>query len=537
MRFGPLAPRDAMGGVLAHGVMAGAVSLRKGLVIGADHVAALEAAGVDTVIVAIAGPNDLGEDEAAARIARAAAGPDSVRCGAPATGRVNLFAAQDGLLVVDRARIDRLNSLDEALTLATLPSFKPVVAGEMIGTVKIIPFFVDNGLVETGETVLAGLERAVMVRPFARLRIGAISTLLPGIKASLVDKTIATFGRRLAALGGNAVMSDRRVAHATDALAAALREEAPAHELIVVFGATAISDRRDVIPAAIEAAGGTVIHLGMPVDPGNLLLIGQIGACRVIGAPGCARSPAENGFDWVLQRLIAGVATGRAEIRAMGVGGLLMEIVSRPQPRDDVGAAAGAVAAVVLAAGRSTRMGRNKLAELIAGEPVVRHVVKVALDARLRPVRVVTGHDPATIHAALDGLDVAFVHNADFESGMAGSLRAGLAALPDGVQAAIVLLGDMPLISEGTLAALIEAHRQRPEALAIVPTVDGQRANPVLIGRGLFAAVQGLSGDIGARKLIETLADGVIEVEVGDAGALIDVDTPESLEAVRRIRT
>jgi molybdenum cofactor cytidylyltransferase len=393
---------------------------------------------------------------------------------------------------------------------------------------------VEAALVEAGLRALAGPEPAIAVKPFAARRIGAISTTLPTLKPSVIDKTVATFGQRLQALGGNRVATDRRVPHDALPLAAMLREEAPAHDLIVVFGAAAITDRRDVIPAAIEAAGGEVVHLGMPVDPGNLLLIGRIGPCRIIGAPGCARSPAENGFDWVLQRLIAGVAVGRADIQAMGVGGLLMEIVSRPQPREGAGAAA--VAAVVLAAGRSTRMGRNKLIERVAGEPVVRHAVKAAINAGLRPVRVVTGNDPDAIHTALEGLDVGFVHNPNFASGMAGSLKAGIAALPDGAQAAVVLLGDMPLVGDDTLAALVRAHAAQPEALAVVPTVDGQRANPVLIGRGLFAAVQGLSGDVGARKLIETLGEGVVEVEVGDAGALLDVDTQEALEAARRIR-
>lgn len=104
-------------------------------------------------------------------------------------------------------------------------------------------------------------------------------------------------------------------------------------DLVVIFGASAIADRRDVIPAGIEAAGGSVAHLGMPVDPGNLLLVGAYGPVPVIGAPGCARSPKENGFDWVLHRLLAALPVTRADIVALGVGGLLMEIVSRPQPR------------------------------------------------------------------------------------------------------------------------------------------------------------------------------------------------------------
>jgi molybdenum cofactor cytidylyltransferase len=124
------------------------------------------------------------------------------------------------------------------------------------------------------------------------------------------------------------------VPHEAPSLAEALRRaDLIGPDIVVVFGASAISDRRDVIPAAIEMAGGRIEHLGMPVDPGNLLLIAQMQGKPVLGAPGCARSPKENGFDWVLQRLLAGLTVGRAEIVALGVGGLLMEIKTRPQPR------------------------------------------------------------------------------------------------------------------------------------------------------------------------------------------------------------
>src|SRR5262249_57563189 len=105
-------------------------------------------------------------------------------------------------------------------------------------------------------------------------------------------------------------------------------------KLVLIFGASAIPDRRDVIPAAIEAAGGNVEHFGMPVDPGNLMLIGSAAGRAVLGAPGCARSPKENGFDWILARLLCGLPVRRSDITGMGVGGLLMEIVTRPQPRE-----------------------------------------------------------------------------------------------------------------------------------------------------------------------------------------------------------
>jgi molybdenum cofactor cytidylyltransferase len=165
------------------------------------------------------------------------------------------------------------------------------------------------------------------------MRVGVVSTLLPGLKPSTVAKTLRILRERLAHSGAT-VGGDREVPHETQALAQAIDAVEPDSDLVIVFGASAITDRRDVIPAAIESAGGAIEQFGMPVDPGNLLLLGRTRSGKtVLGAPGCARSPKENGFDWVLDRLLADVPVTPQDIRRMGAGGLLMEIVSRPQPR------------------------------------------------------------------------------------------------------------------------------------------------------------------------------------------------------------
>ncbi|MBL8587981.1 MAG: molybdopterin-binding protein [Methylobacteriaceae bacterium] len=329
MKFESLAPRAAVGAIVAHTARIGGVSLKKGALVTPEAAEALAAAGLESLVVARLEADDVGEDEAAAALAAAVAG-EGIRIERAFTGRANLFAARAGVLRADVARVDALNAVDEAITLATLPAMKPVVEGEMIATVKIIPFAAPRALVERAIAAGAG---ALAVAGYRPMRVIAISTLAPGLKPSVIDKTMRVLVERLAPTGAKLV-GERRVAHAPQALAqaiAAAREEA---DLIIVFGASAITDRRDVIPAALEAAGGEVAHFGMPVDPGNLLMIGAIGGKPVIGAPGCARSPRENGFDWVLHRLIAGVPVGAADIRGMGVGGLLMEIVSRPQPRE-----------------------------------------------------------------------------------------------------------------------------------------------------------------------------------------------------------
>ncbi|CAM3079767.1 MULTISPECIES: molybdopterin-binding protein [Methylobacterium] len=331
MRFGPVPVAEAAGLISAHTVRRDGITLRKGAVIPEDAAAGLARVGLSEIVAAALEPGDVGEDAAAARLAAHLRGPN-LRAEAPFTGRCNLFAETAGVLTLAPARIDAVNAIDEAVTVATLPPFKPVVEGEMVATVKIIPYAVAGAVLAQACAAENGC--ALAVAPYRRLRVGVVSTRLPSLKETTIDRTLRVLAERLAPAGAAIVFEDR-VAHAAEAVAAALIEaiDGAGADLVVVFGASAIADRRDVIPAGIAAAGGRVEHLGMPVDPGNLLLVGSRAGVPVVGAPGCARSPKENGFDWILHRLLADLPVTRADIVALGVGGLLMEIVSRPQPR------------------------------------------------------------------------------------------------------------------------------------------------------------------------------------------------------------
>jgi len=331
VKFGQVPVEEAIGALAAHSVRAGEMVVKKGTLVTADIAMRLKQAGVGVLIAAQFESGDVAEDEAASQLAHALAGLN-VTVEAPFTGRSNLHAQTSGVLVIDTDAIHGLNAVDEAMTAATLPAYKPVVAGEMVGTVKIIPYAIPDSLLQKGIDRIG--KGALRVAPYTRHAVGVISTVLPGLKPSVVDKTVAVLGRRLEPAQAR-VVEDRRVVHEAAALAQELASQASGEaDLIVIFGASAIADRRDVIPSAIEMAGGRVDHFGMPVDPGNLLLVGSIAGKPVIGAPGCARSPKENGFDWILHRLLADVPVTRADIMALGVGGLLMEIVSRPQPRE-----------------------------------------------------------------------------------------------------------------------------------------------------------------------------------------------------------
>ena len=533
MKFGSVPVTEAEGGIAVHSIRKTGLVLKKGTLIGPSEVAAMRAAGVGELVVARLEPGDVSEDQAAADIAGAVAG-EGVRVDRAFTGRANLFADEPGVLVVDKTAIDCLNLIDEAVTFATLPAFKPVVAGEMIGTVKIIPFAVAGAVRDATVAVARTKGPLIRVAPYRIRKVGVVSTVLPGLATKVIEKTLTVTAERLKPAGA-AIVAERRVAHEQAAIAKAIEEVLrEGAEIVLVFGASAIADRRDAIPAAVAAIGGEVEHFGMPVDPGNLLLMGQVRGKPVLGAPGCARSPKENGFDWVLMRLLAGVAVPRETIAAMGVGGLLMEIVTRPQPRDEPVVAGHNIAAVVLAAGRSTRMGGpNKLLAEIGGRSLVRIAVEQALASRAKPVIVVTGHERERVEAALKGLSVQFVHNPDFAVGLGGSVRTGIAAVPAAADGAIVCLGDMPQVDAALIDRLIAGFAPEQGALAVVPTIDGQRGNPVLWSRRFFPDLMAIEGDVGARNLINRYGEAVIEVPVTGTGALVDVDTPEALRGVK----
>jgi molybdenum cofactor cytidylyltransferase len=520
--FASIPVSHAEGAILAHRVGA----FRKGRVLSRDDVAALAATGLREVTAARLEAADMAEDEAASRIARSCAGAD-IRIGAAFTGRANLYATVAGLALVDAAKVDALNALDESITLATVTPFARVTPRQMLATVKIIPFAAPRARVEDAERVGTILR----VAPFAPRRVALISTMLAGAKPGLLDKNRAALEERLNSIGSTIVF-ERRVAHETAALAAAIGEVKSA-DPILIFGASAITDRRDVVPAAIAAAGGTIDAFGMPVDPGNLLLTARLGEVTVVGLPGCARSPKQNGFDFVLWRIAAGLPVGRSEIAAMGVGGLLTEIPTRPQPRDERPAELPRIGAVVLAAGLSSRMGSHKLLEDVGGKTLVRRAVEAALASAAGPVVVVTGNRGAEVRAALEGLNTQFVDNPDFPKGLSTSLRRGINALPEDCDGAVVLLADMPDVSAALIDKLIAAFDPAEERAICVAARHGRRGNPVLWARRFFTEMAGLEGDVGAKALMVAYDELVCEVEAPDDAPLLDIDTPEALAAYR----
>jgi molybdenum cofactor cytidylyltransferase len=453
---------------------------------------------------------------------------------------VNLFADTAGLFVVDAEAMDRLNRLDESVTLATLASFLPVRAREMVATIKIIPFAVPGAVLDVAEALARQGRPLLALHPFQPLKVGLVLTELPGLKEKVMEGAVEATRDRVEALCGT-LLPHERCRHETPAVADALaRLRRAGAQILLVAGASAVVDRRDVGPAGIVRAGGAIDHFGMPVDPGNLICLAHIDGVPALVLPGCARSPKLNGIDWVLQRLFAGLAVRPADVMGMGVGGLLTETSHRPLPRADAAAVPvpahaprpeRRVAALVLAAGRSRRMAPlNKL--LVKdrdGAPMVARVVDNALASRARPVVVVTGHDREGVEATLTGRPVRFVHADDYAAGLSASLKAGLAALPPDIDGVAVCLGDMPLVAGPLIDKLIAAFDPEEGRAIVMPTFRGKQGNPMLWSVEFLPEMMEITGDVGARHLAGKHADRVAEVEMADDAVLRDFDTPEAL--------
>jgi molybdenum cofactor cytidylyltransferase len=539
MKFGPTPLDEARGAIMAHSQRVGDQMIRKGARLDEAAITILRDAGRTEVICARLEPGDVPEDIAADRLAAPLVAPLIARSRA-ATGRVNLSAEVPGVLRVDAKLIDRLNAVDEALTIGTLPDYTVVAPKDLIATIKIIPFSVPGAILAVAETLARQGPSPMAIHPFRALKVGLIATELPGLKDSTIGKTIEITEQRIAALTGS-LLPAIRCPHDEAAVAAALTDLLGAGaDMLLVVGASAVLDRRDVGPAGIVRAGGEIVHFGMPVDPGNLICVGNIGQVPALVLPGCARSPKLNGIDFILTRLFAGLKVTSTDIMRMGVGGLLKEIDTRPLPREKAPATprAGAaprsaptIAAIVLAAGRSRRMApHNKLLVTDrAGKPMVARVVDNVLSSNARPILVVTGHQSDQVEHALGGRPVRYVHADEYAEGLSASLKSGIAAVPPESSAVIVCLGDMPLVTGRMIDRLLSMYDPDEGRLIVLPTFRGKQGNPMLWDRRFFPEILQISGDSGARFLVGKHAEFVCEVEMADDAVLRDFDTTESL--------
>lgn len=329
MKFGALPVAETEGAILAHSLRLPTGVLKKGKTLTAEDLAAIGAAKIEKVTVARLEADDVEENTAAAELAKAIA-PEPAKSGlriADAfTGRVNLYAQTAGIVVLDIDAVHSLNRVNPLITFATPQQYARVSAGGLVGTVKIISYAVSK---KDLRAACIAAQDALRIQPAVLPDATLILTDFPGAVDSA--KGEAAIASRLDALGVR-LSETLRVPHAAKAVSEAVERAKGA--VILILTASATSDPADVAPSGLVLAGGALIHFGMPVDPGNLLFLGQYKSRTVIGLPGCARSPALNGADWVMERVLCGIPVTSDDISAMGVGGLLKEIKTRPQPRE-----------------------------------------------------------------------------------------------------------------------------------------------------------------------------------------------------------
>ena len=538
MKFGKIPLDQAAGTILAHSTRLTGRIFKKGHILAPEDIVVLQNSGITGVIAARLESDDILEDEAASRISNAIAGLN-IQIGKAFTGRCNLIADAHGLINYDKVRLDELNLIDQSITVATLPPYTVVTPRQLIATIKIIPLAVPNNVLNKAENIAASGAPIISVSPFQKKRVGLIMSRLPGMKESILDNTLKTVSARVATYGSD-ITHEIRVSHDQEEVKRAIENMSSLCDILLIFGASAVVDRHDVLPAAVESAGGSVDHFGMPVDPGNLLFIGQRGDLPIVGMPGCARSPKLNGFDWVLWRLLANIEVSPQDIMLMGSGGLLKEINERGQLRQNSNGAnekatggEAKVIALILAAGSSTRMGaKNKLLANVIGKPMITHVVDAIGQSMVNSAVVVTGYERDQIENVLSQHNISFVYNENFKAGLSESLKVGLKEIPDDVDGVLICLGDMPLLTSTIIDNLIKAFDPIEGRSICVPINGRKRGNPVLWDKSYLTEMTEIVGDVGAKKLLEKYSDHVFEVSFEEDNVLIDVDTPDLLKSL-----
>lgn len=336
MQFVKVPLAESIGSILGHNVIDGDGRrvLRKGRPLRPEDLEILRSLGRSAVYVARLEPGDVDENHAARRLARAAAG-DGLRLSEPRTGRVNLYAEHLGVLRVELDRLLQLNT-HEGISFSTLPRHGSVASGKMVATLKIIPYALPIAALEEAEQRLAA-QPVIWLTPLRAQRAGMILSGAPSAQVRVIESFRAALEPRLHALGAELARIDFVSLDEDDGeerLAEILRQRLDGSlDLILLAGDTAIMDRFDITPRAVERAGAEIVSFGAPVDPGNLLLLAFAGSVPIVGAPGCARSPQQNIVDLVLPRLLAGDRIPREEIVLLGHGGLLDDVPERPLPR------------------------------------------------------------------------------------------------------------------------------------------------------------------------------------------------------------
>ena len=331
MQFGSVKLDKSEGSILAHSIKLENLNIRKGTILSEKHIIDLSNKGVKTVVVARLENGDIEENKSAIIISKAFTN-NSLILSKANTGRINIFSKHDGLLRYNFSSIINFNLIDEGIALSLLAQNSFVKKKQLIGTLKVIPYSLPK------KTILkfSGFENLIIVKPFKQKKFSLIQTSYSNIKKSFFEKTITETKKRVENLGGSLVddiICEHNGKELTSKIETIIDKDI---DILLISCASAVSDRNDILPKSIMDLGGDIIHFGLPVDPGNLLILASLNNKFLVGMPGCSRSPSLNGLDLILRMLTAEININKQIIASLGVGGLLKDTRLRPFPRNKI---------------------------------------------------------------------------------------------------------------------------------------------------------------------------------------------------------
>ena len=538
MKIENLDPRESKGSILAQSYNLSERKLSKGTRVSKAIVELLNKENIKSILCAVPDENDMDEDAAAEAISNAI-DRNRIYAEEASTGRVNFRTPALGVVRYNRELIKKINLVDESIAFSIVEHNQLLAKNDLIATLKIIPFFASKIYVERVVALLSKYE-IFKIHRLEEKKVDFIQTYYNWQKRSIFKATSNVTRSRLDALGC-LLEKETLIPHDHESLCSEIKSSLDSGaQVLLISGASAITDRSDYIPRAILSVGGEIIQYGLAVDPGNLLLIGQIGSTTVIGMPGCARSPKLNGFDWVLQLLMANIPITKEELADMGAGGLLMEIASRPLPRalsKSVYKRGKKIMGVILAAGNSTRMGKdNKLLRNVGDASLVRNTAVEMLNSDVDSCSIVLGYQSDKVAEVIKDLNISLILNPLWQEGQASSLKAALNTLDDTYSDLLIMLGDLPGVKSRHINTIIEEHllTNNRRSKITIPSFNGKKGNPVIWGRSFFPDLSNLEGDVGGRALFNHHPAAINLLDMDDPAVVTDTDTPEDFENFMR---
>ena len=534
MKIEYLDPNKSKGSILAQTYNLSGRTLSKGTHVSEEILELLNRENVKNILCAVPHEDDIHEDSAAEAISKAL-DENQLYAEEASTGRVNFRTPALSIVRYNRELIKKINLVDESIAFSIVEHNQLLAKNDLIATLKIIPFFVSKRYIEQVVSLIAKNE-IFKVHRLEEKKVELIQTYYDWQKRSIFKATSNVTSSRLDALGCP-LQKETLIPHDHKSLCSEIKSSVDSGaQVLLISGASAITDRSDHIPKAILSVGGEIIQYGLAVDPGNLLLIGKIGNTTIIGMPGCARSPKLNGFDWVLQLLMANIPINKEELADMGAGGLLMEIASRPLPRALAKSAKKRekkIMGIILAAGNSSRMGKdNKLLRNIGGASLVRNTAVEMLKSDLDSCSIVLGYQSDKVAAVIKDLNINLILNPFWEEGQASSLKAALNTLDSSYSDLLVMLGDLPGVKSKHINKIIEEHllANNRKSKITIPSFNGKKGNPVIWGKSFFPDLSNLEGDVGGRTLFDQHPAAINLLVMEDKAVITDTDTPEDFK-------